>query len=416
MAMAACGESGGPGPAPPAAAADEKSGVHFVALQRVEPPGGEPPAQRGHDPSVMRQAGPVGQEWQTACRRLTARVELLSPTRALLDLGACTDAEAVVAVQGLLVYLARWDIPARAGIAPSGCLAELALLRATAHGAVRRISSSDAPAVLATTPVALLPQLCFADAVTPAVVARLHGYGLRTLGHVARVGELALRRQFGAHVGSILAALATGRDPRPLSPTPPPASLRVRLRVPGGAVAPERLPAVLAHVAGQVARHLCAMGRHAGTLQVAVCWETGARQQVAHTLRQPTSDPALLRDALLRLLLPLLAPGVAITDVHLTLLDLAPVAPEQAAFWRTHTQRLAAIGEMADTLTRRHGKPLLLAPQLIAPDAVFSEERHALIARGTETLPSTLSPAAPAVPAPSPRDAWQTVPHRLHWW
>lgn len=401
-----------------APAAEEDGWAHcFVVIQRMEPLDGGFPARTGRDLSFA---------WQRACGHLTRRVEYLSPTCALLDLGTCTAAEALGAVQSLLAHLAVCDMPARAGIAPSGCLAKLALLRAPASVAVRLVSPDEAPALLHTTPVALLPRLRVAGVageISPAVVERLQSYGLRTLGQVGRLGELALRRQFGARIGAVLAALATGHDPRPLSPTPPPASLRVRLRVPAGALESEQVPAVLAHFAGQVARHLRELGRHARTLQLVICWETGARQQAAHTFQQPTSDPVLLLDALRRLLVPRLAPHDAITSLHLTLLDFAPVTPEQATFWRTHAQRRAALEAVAGTLTRRHGKPLLLAPRLTEPDAVFPEERYALThglsdlaLADTEAAPARADSHQPVPCSDGPWDVWHDVPRRLHWW
>lgn len=410
-----------------APAAEEDCWAHFVVIQVIQntdPPGRGLPVQAGRDFLI---------EWQAACARLTARVEHLSPSRALLDLGTCTDVEALGAVQGLLAHLATRDIPVRSGIAPTGCLAELALLRAPAHIAVRLISPDEAAELLYRTPVDILPRLHVAGIareISSDVVERLHGYGLRTLGQVGRLGELALRRQFGAQIGSVLAAIAVGRDPRPLSPTPPPASLRVRLRISADAVKPEQVPAVLAYFAEQVAEHLHVLGRQIRTLQLAVSWEAGAQQTAMHTLQQPTNDLALLLDALQRLLLPLVAPGRSLADLHLTLLDFAPVAPEQATFWRTRPQRTAALGAIADTLMRRHGMPILLSPHLVAPDAVFPEERHALIAAGisctgitgsTGSTGSTMAPTRPDAEQHLPcgtssKDVWQDVPQHLHWW
>src|SRR5690349_14746336 len=70
---------------------------------------------------------PVWPNWLAPCYQLTPRVQHLSATAALLDLGICTEAEAVSVVAGLLRRLENMSMFARVGIAPTATLAQLAL-------------------------------------------------------------------------------------------------------------------------------------------------------------------------------------------------------------------------------------------------------------------------------------------------
>jgi hypothetical protein len=266
-----------------------------------------------------------------------------------------------------------------------------------------------------------------ADAcVTPEIVARLETYGLRTVGHLARVGEPALRRQFGP-VGGVLAAAATGRDVRPLQPTPPPDVTSARLRMGSGAP-PDRVLAALAPFARQVAARLRQQGRRAGTLRLGLRWECGCTQGARLSLRQPTDDPMVLAQEVLRLLLPLLrthavcAEGEAahsqtLDGLVLALGDFVPVLPAQATFWRTRAQRLAAAGSTAEALARRHGRPLLLQLEAARPDAIFEEERYlARVLSAAGSARATRRGRVAARSSAALADPWSAVPQRLHWW
>src|SRR5262249_56578055 len=53
----------------------------------------------------------------------------------------------------------------------------------------------------------------------------LAGYGLRTVGDIARTPAATLQRELGTAAGAHLAALAWGRDPRPVSSRVPDKSI-----------------------------------------------------------------------------------------------------------------------------------------------------------------------------------------------
>ncbi|HEX9411970.1 MAG TPA: hypothetical protein VF916_00570, partial [Ktedonobacterales bacterium] len=168
---------------------------------------------------------PIPRSWTAICYRLTARVEPLAATAALLDLRPCAEGEAPTLVRGALARLTRMGAPACAGIGPSLAVAQLAAHAAAARTPLVCVTAPELPRYLRTVPVGLLTQLRPQGLVSPAIVARLERFGLRTLAALSRVGERALCRQFGTQVGAFLAAVAAGRDLLPLQSTPPPAWL-----------------------------------------------------------------------------------------------------------------------------------------------------------------------------------------------
>ena len=420
------------------------------------------------------EAGEDDEAWLAACYRVTPRLEHVSATRALLDLGSCTDGEAA-AVSALLLrrLTARGDerpqVRVRIGIgtnvlcaqlaaiAPGGSAAGNALVTRQREGraagepagepapkglrpqsplsrarsgeieepAIRVLATEAAPGVVRALPVQWLPELHPAGTVTRETVARLEGYGLRTLGQVARLGEAALRRQFGERVGTALAAIAAGRDPRPLVPTPRPAALRCRLVVTAAAhgAPPQRVLAALVPVAERIARQLAADGRQTARLRLALTWQEGGVSAGQVRLRTPTADARQLAQRLSDLCGTLLLAGAesaterALVEVG----ELVPLAPEQAVFWQTRARRWAALDQVAETLARRFGRPRLARARCAAPHAIFPAERYRLLPLGTMEGVDSSSPWRQRQHDEADRGAtaatpWERVPHRLHWW
>jgi hypothetical protein len=247
------------------------------------------------------------------------------------------------------------------------------------------------------------------------LVERLRRYGLRTLGHVARLGEAALRRQFGERAGALLAAAARGEDAAPLTVTPAPARLSFRMRC--DALPAERVLAALPVVALRLARRLHMQGRRVGSLALWVWWEAGGVRQIRVHLRGQTAEASVLARELRRLFVSLLQPGEQITpratdgicDLRIVLGDLAPARPTQAAFWQPHAQRREALAGLEEVLAQRYPRSerrLLAVPRRTAP-AVFHEERYTLCLIAT-AAPSGMQP--PPAPAPVPRLSSVRVP------
>jgi len=378
-----------------------------------------------------RRAYGMEEAWLLVCYRLTERIELVSANTALLDLGICHEDEAHAALRDLQQRLAQQGYVVSIGIGSSCVLAQLALLTAEARPKKQGIIRTIPPESVGSTPTRILPLLHPRGAITSAIVERLQRYGLRTLGHVARLTEAQLRCQFGDTMGGALFALAQGRDLRPLSPTQPPCHVTLRFRLPTPLLPAQLLaltPTIGAHLSTQMQQDQCAHG-----LSMRVCWEHGARSSVRVTLRQPTAEGSQLSAALRSLLTQLLlreqhdADSVddanAVDDLWITLEDVTPLYPAQLALWHEREARLrrqAILQTIATTLAQRHHRPLLAQAQLTIPDAIFAEDRYALRELDLPTAATSARTATAhkriAAHMTDADTVWRHVPQRLHWW
>lgn len=378
------------------------------------------------------------EDWLDACYRLTPRVERVDASRALLDLGICTDEEAEAAVRGLLVWLKAHGGRARAGIGKSAVLAQCALLAARREQTLTQVTADAVSSFLRDIPVAVLTRLHPAGRIMPEVVERLQHYGLSTFAHVARIGEPALHRHFSS-AGAALAAITRGEDPTPIRPTSPPdwLLLRLRLNVPEP---PERIVAALPAFAERASARLRLRGQRTRILRLRVSWESGGVQSIRLSLRTHTDDARILAAELRRALDSLLACTTdtspsdrhaclrAFEDLHVGLGDLASVYPEQSALWQTPAMRRREIlKHVEEGLARRHGRAVLLTPIRHATDAIFTEDRYrlaGLLASEVDGLAPAEADvahgmkktAAKAMPPVTAGDPWREVPQRLHWW
>lgn len=387
-----------------------------------------------HTPSPGSGEWPV---WLVTCHRLTPHLQRFSDDTALLDLGLCTDSEAMAAVQALITRLHLQHVTLRAAIAPSGILAQFALLHASAHEPLTLVTADQAATVLREIPVAALVRLQVADpsthtSLTPKMLAQvaatLDSYGIRTVAQLARFDESRLRRQFGARVGAFLLAVARGEDIFPFQPTPAPLQLHFRLRL-TAALSPDCLAAGLKPFTLEVASTLARRGLQAHTLVVRLRWESGQEERISRTLSQPIAGGRTLHETLMRLVTPFIQSDTGVEgiegiegvdDFRLTLSHLVPLYPAQHAFWPQRTRRLAALDQLADVLTQRHGRPILLRSLLTVPDAIFEQDRsqfaplQAHVAHTPDVLNEPGQHAAR--PTADVSDESADMPHGIHWW
>jgi hypothetical protein len=363
--------------------------------------------------------------------RLAVRAQRVSPTHLLLDLGGGNAVEASALGVAALARLAALGTSARIGIAPTMTLAHLALMACPPEQQLCFVLPEEAPTLLAALPVARLEGLgALGGGITAEQIARLERYGLRTLGHLARLGEATLCRQFGRVTGAWLAAVAQGRDLATLQPTPLPERVALRLRL-AEPLAAEHVRASLPSLAERAAAALAARQRAVGSVALAVEAESGAVASAQRMLPQPLAQARPLTDLLETLLDALLGEppaleGASITRLTLTLERLTPVSPDQTVLWpgegaarRRARQARAAARQVAERLQRRHGRALLLQALPHAPDAIFREERyHAQPlderAPGQDEATSRQKPRGPQVAHRAP--TWADTPVRLHWW
>lgn len=414
-----------------------------LALSAVQP---------SHLASLILDADPANaaEDWVRLCMRFTPRVEQVSVSRGLLDLGASALPEVRQRMAHLLALLAQQGTPARVGVGPTSTLAQLALLMAPHDTRLTTIAVPQVPSLLRRAPVHLLIQIHpFQTLLGAEVIASLERYGLRTLDQLGRLEARALCQQFGDQVGRVLTALAQGEDLYPVQTTPSAHWHRVRLRwVP--ALDPLHAEQAILAVPRLTKRATVLLDGHAaGALRVGVRWASGTGQMCHAMLRERSADARQLCQVAERLLRRALtqarSAGAAddmardgnagdlanevadgIEELCLWLGACAAKQSTQTTFWRTWQQRQEAIRVLAESLARQHGRPLLVHSRPVAPAAIFAENRYVLL------------PTAPVVPVGQGRgrphsgaggaithhadthhaegDSWDQVPQRLHWW
>jgi hypothetical protein len=257
--------------------------------------------------------------------------------------------------------------------------------------------------------------------ITEETVLRLHCYGVRTLGQLARLDEPTLRRQFGA-VGALLAALARGEAISAFHPTPPAPTLQFRTRFSASCTLEEtvhRLP----HLAEEITRRLRMLGRTTGALTLTIWWDSGGAERLQETLREPTQEAYPLTQRLIHLLTSLMrdnSVGGEIERLDVRLSALAPLRPRQRALWSLpcllREERLRKALTLAEILAQRHGRPMMLTARALHEDATFPEDRHRLAPLTLDML-SDRSAAARSSRSPKHQgDRWKERLIQLHWW
>lgn len=231
--------------------------------------------------------------------------------------------------------------------------------------------------------------------------------GVRTLGQLARIPEVALRRRFGEILGAALSRIASGRDVVPSRaevrkrwigawlPLEPSAEIGTGGDRSDGAF-DAALDAALDGALGQLAEHLAVVlrrrGLEAGTVAVFLraegeAWGTPERRSAywrsTRRLGRPTASAEALRDHGRRLLeRPAGARGRQATSgryvaVHLRAGDLRPAVPRQDTCWPVgRTNDRGAARERLLAAAARRGAAALLRADLVAPFAVLPEERY----------------------------------------
>lgn len=361
--------------------------------------------------------------WVAACYRLTARVELLAAHSAILDLGTCTVEEARTALQELFAYLIEHGLRIRAGVGPTPVVAQLAsrlVVRAAAQQ-LSLVSITDAPAFLKLIPIDRLLILAAPDAISMETVGRLRHCGVRTLGQLARLDELTLRRQFGK-IGASLAALAQGRSLHVFRPTPPAPTLRFGLRA-ADPFTTDNMFRQLPRLARGVAEVLHEQRYEAGSITVIIQWASGERTRLVRALRERVHAPRLLTQELARLIVPALKESSTeqIDSIRCVLSDLGRPEPSQPLLFPQGQSALSArraqLRALADTLAQRRQRPVLLASRRIAEHAIFGEDGYDIVPLEHEMDTASLHGASATAGATSPQqNRWQDAPLRLHWW
>ncbi|GAA2393478.1 DNA polymerase IV [Streptomyces glaucosporus] len=233
-------------------------------------------------------------------RELSPLVEPLSLDEAFVDLragglevGSAREARAVGERLRRDIRAAT-GLSGSVGLAGSKMLAKIASERAKPDGLVV-IQPGTERALLAPMPVRTLP------GVGPATAQTLRRAGVATVGEIVEAGEAELVRLLGRAHGTALYTMAQGIDERPVVADRDAKSVSVEDTFDTDLTDRARIHAEIARLADRCVERLRKAGRSGRTVVVKVRRYDFSTLTRSETLRGPTDDPAVVREAAARL-------------------------------------------------------------------------------------------------------------------
>ncbi|TVL89866.1 DNA polymerase IV [Streptomyces sp. SAJ15] len=233
--------------------------------------------------------------------RLSPLVEPLSLDEAFVDLEAGDAAVADTASARAVGERLRADIHAATGLtgsvglAGSKMLAKIASEQAKPDGLVV-IEPGTEWELLGPMTVRTLP------GVGPATAEALRRLGIHTVAETREAGEAELVRLLGKAHGASLYAMANGRDDRPVVAERDTKSVSVEDTFDVDVTDRVRIELELARLAGRCVERLRGAGRSGRTVVIKVRRYDFSTLTRSETLRGPTDDPAVVREAAARLI------------------------------------------------------------------------------------------------------------------
>jgi DNA polymerase-4 len=231
---------------------------------------------------------------------LSPLVEPLSLDEAFVDLAAggaaSTAEEAMRAGERLRARIhARTGLTGSVGLAGAKMLAKIASERAKPDG-LSLIPPGTERALLAPLPVRTLP------GIGPATAEVLRRAGIGTVGDIVRAGEAELLRLLGQAHGMSVHTMANGVDERPVVADRDTKSVSVEDTFDTDVTDRARIRFEVERLADRCVRRLRAAGRSGRTVVLKVRAYDFATLTRSETLRGPTDDPVVVREAAGRLL------------------------------------------------------------------------------------------------------------------
>ncbi|GAA3146796.1 DNA polymerase IV [Streptomyces rectiviolaceus] len=242
----------------------------------------------------------ISDQVMTLLRELSPLVEPLSLDEAFVDLeagGVADDRASALAVGERLRadIKAVTGLPGSVGLAASKMLAKIASEEAKPDG-LRLIEPGTERDLLAPMSVRILP------GVGPATGDHLRRGGITTVGEIAGAGEDELVRLLGKSHGSALYAMALARDERPVVAERESKSVSVEDTYDVDIHDRVRVRGEVARLAERCVERLRAAGHSGRTIVLKVRRFDFSTLTRSETLRGPTDDPGVVREAAARLL------------------------------------------------------------------------------------------------------------------
>jgi DNA polymerase-4 len=119
---------------------------------------------------------------------------------------------------------------------------------------------------------------------------KLHGYGITTVGQVARLAEETLVSMLGRASGRHLHALAHNRDPRPVQPRRRRRSVGAQCALGRSRRSPDDVDAILLGLVDRVTRRMRAAGRIGRTVTLRLRFDDFSRATRSRTLKEATAE------------------------------------------------------------------------------------------------------------------------------
>jgi DNA polymerase-4 len=225
-------------------------------------------------------------------RDTTPLVEGISIDEAFLDVGGLhrirgTPTE--IAVRLRAEVLRRVGLPITVGVARTKFLAKVASGVAKPNGLLV-VQPDEELAFLHPLPVERL------WGVGEVTAAKLHAYGIRTVGQVSGIGEPALISMLGVASGRHLHALAHNRDPRPVQVGKRRGSIGSQRAIGWRPHTPEEIDATLAGLVDRVTRRMRAAGRPGRTVMLRLRFDDSTRATRSRTLLRATVQTQTILD------------------------------------------------------------------------------------------------------------------------
>ncbi|MEN3586332.1 DNA polymerase IV [Streptomyces sp. ZYX-F-203] len=233
-------------------------------------------------------------------RELSPLVEPLSLDEAFVDLEVGAAAWNAASARGAAVGLradirAATGLTASVGLAASKMVAKIASEKAKPDGLVV-ITPGTERALLGPLSARVLP------GVGPATGDHLRRAGIHTVDEIARAGEDELVRLLGGAHGRALFAMATARDERPVTADREAKSVSVEDTYDVDLHDRTRVALEVRRLAGRCVHRLRTAGLSGRTIVLKVRRYDFATLTRSETLRGPTDDPTVVREAAARLL------------------------------------------------------------------------------------------------------------------
>jgi DNA polymerase IV len=197
--------------------------------------------------------------------------------------------------------------------------------------------------------------------------AKLHARGIRTVGELAELGELALVEMLGRAAGRHLHALAHNRDPRPVHARTRRRSIGAQRALGRSQRSQDELLAVLLILVDRVTRRLRAARRVCRTVVLRFRFADYSRATRSYTVLEPTDQTQTIL-ALATGLLTLSMPVIARRGLTLVGIALTNLSDRVGVQLRLPFDRSRELDEALDSIRDRFGSAAITRGVLVGRD------------------------------------------------